>query len=283
MSRFWLFESGGTKTSVLCYDQGGTRESELPAFNPNREHQEFLNSLQDLDIISSDQVVFYGSGLADPENQRYVQDIFFRSFNVTPSVYHDLTGAARALLGEEQGIVMIAGTGAIAGWYNGREVVDRKGGHGYLIDDIGGGLELGKLVVSQWLNGRFSGELEKMIGQLAGATREHFTTHFYQNPQLALFSQMTELIGKNQEDPLVREMLQNYFDLFFRRHLSDLLKTYQRSEVYCCGSVAYYFQNAIREAFSRQGISVSKVIQKPAHELLAFHVRKGFSTENETI
>lgn len=83
-------------------------------------------------------------------------------------VVNDMRIAYRAAFEPQQGILVYAGTGSIACC----EVEDgrliRAGGHGYLIDDAGGGFWIGsyalRVTVRAWDEGRDPGPLAKEIG-----------------------------------------------------------------------------------------------------------------------
>src|SRR5690606_4513081 len=131
-------------------------------------YSEFQQALKTFNDFSNDPVVFfYGSGLGNDEKKDIVRSIFDFLDASQLRVYDDILGAARAAFNNNSGIICIMGTGGLAAYYNGKEIVKRRGGYGYLIDDLGGGFELGKRIIAGWLNGDLSeicaGELARVI------------------------------------------------------------------------------------------------------------------------
>ncbi|MDZ7775085.1 MAG: hypothetical protein U5L09_05450 [Bacteroidales bacterium] len=63
----------------------------------------------------------------------------------------DLTGAARAIFGDKEGITAILGTGANAGYYNGYSIIHQPKSLGFFLGDEGSGAYLGKQLLKAYL------------------------------------------------------------------------------------------------------------------------------------
>jgi glucosamine kinase len=149
MNPIYLFEAGGTKTTLLVHEDGKTEEIVLPACNPNRGTEAFEIILKTtIRIPENAAVYFYGAGMASEGNQALITNIFNDMYGVQPEIDTDILGGARAAFGNDDGFVAIMGTGGVGAYYDGEKIAIRRGGYGYLIDDYGGGLELGKILVS---------------------------------------------------------------------------------------------------------------------------------------
>ena len=135
MCDFYLFEAGATKTTLLKVLEERTEEVQLPAFNANRDFSEFKESLSELDLRNEIPVFFYGAGCAAEVNKEKVRNLFTEH---KIEVYDDILAAARAAYGQLNGIVCILGTGGLSAHFDGSKVIDRRGGYGYLLGDLGG-------------------------------------------------------------------------------------------------------------------------------------------------
>jgi len=271
MEPICLFEAGGTKTTLLIAVNDAVHKHELPGFNPNRYSPDFEQALIKLNLPAEAHVIFYGSGLATDSNKQTVEQLLAKKFNNPAEIYHDQLGAARAVWGNQEGLIGILGTGAFAAWYTGEKIVDRKGGHGYLIDDIGGGFELGKIVLSAWLNGDLPVEIQKAITTYVGIEPVNFTTVFYKSPDLKLVAGVARIIIQFLELEAVKSLLVRYFETYFSRHIQPILKNHTSTTLGLVGGIACAFEAYIRLAASKSGISELLVVENPADKLLAYH------------
>lgn len=267
-----LFEAGGTKTTLLIQEDGKSiAEHHLPGFNPNRYSANLEQSLIKLHLPEHARVFFYGSGLVSEQNKMKVREILKPVFSREVSVFDDQLGAGRAAYGNTSGIIGIMGTGAFAAWYDGTKIVDRKGGHGYLIDDIGGGFELGKLILSAWLNRDLPNEVDQAISAAVGVERDDFTTHFYSHPDLHLPARLALVIVPFSQNQYLDELLVNYFGLYFARHVKSLTAKYGDRQMTLVGGLANAFHTYISRAALSFGIDKITCVSKPAEKLLHFH------------
>ncbi|WP_070138292.1 hypothetical protein [Crocinitomix algicola] len=283
MSNLIVFDSGSTKTTVVKIEQGvkwnedSFSSQTLTGYNPNRDNSSFFNELSRLEIKKNDLVYFYGSGMASRSNQEHLRIFFANNFSCYAEINSDLLGAARACLGLKEGVVGILGTGGVVGFYNGTEIVNYKGGYGYLIDDIGGGYELGKIAVSYWLNGRFNHEVETQIADFLGTTKNSFIQNYYRaikneglEKNLKQLSELTKILCKHRGDVIIKELLTQYFELFYERHL----KGFKVDKLSLVGSIAANFNEEISHAFKKNGMKIERIIQYPGKDLLRYHFKQ---------
>lgn len=288
MAKLFLFESGSTKTTLLVSDAiidhgnpAKVQEFNLSGYNPNRNSLAFIEDLKTIDIRTNDQVYFYGSGLASTQRKDELKAIFSAQFQTEITVYDDILGAARALYKKESGIFAIMGTGGVVGYYNGESVTDRKGGYGYLIDDLGGGYELGKSVVSAWLNGDLPEALQNNIESLFQIKRENFTNIYYTdsslgyNPEgLKKIADTVKLITAYQKNETVSHLIEDYFAQFFKRHVLTICEKKGDFELKICGSLADVFCESIQKVAVKLELTIKKVLRYPALSLLDYHLQE---------
>jgi glucosamine kinase len=301
MNPIYLFEAGGTKTTLIvdpCKEASAFRSPKegdnfekamqsaigqladkpiiygLPGFNPNRYSEDFETALQaDVRIPKDARVFFYGSGLLEEANKQKVRDIFTRLYEIQVAVYDDVTGAARAGLGNKAGLVAIMGTGGGVAYFDGGKVVHRNGGYGYLIDDYGGGLELGKILLSAWLNGDLPAVLSAEIQAFVKVPRDQFIYRYYESKDLALLASVVKLLPAHLHIPAVNELVREYFITFFKRHAAPLKQKYQQDQLFVIGSIGVHFSEVIRNSAAALQLVITGFDDQPALALLAFHRR----------
>lgn len=275
MKTICLFEAGGTKTTLLIDQNGTIQNVELPGFNPNRYSADFEKQLAQIDLPKDPHLLFYGSGLVSEANKEVVRKILAERTGLRAEVYDDQLGAARAAYGDNPGLIGIMGTGAFAAWYNGKSLEDRKGGYGYLIDDIGGGFELGKVILSKWLNSDLPAAAEQAVAEHIKLTKEDFTTKFYKAPDLNLVAALPRIILEFISDKEIESMVTNYFNLFFERHVHPILSKHRTQNLTLVGGVAVSFQQTIQVSANKAGLKSLSVIGNPSMNLLEYHRQKG--------
>ncbi len=258
-------------------------ELELNGFNPNRPATTFEVQLKQLSILPNDTVFFYGSGLNSEKNKAQVRALFHTLFQVEVAVFDDVLGAARASFMHQSGIIGIMGTGAVAAFYDGSKIQSIKGGYGYLIDDVGGGYELGKVVISAWLNRSLPHQLSAQIQALVGCTRDEFIHNYYQHPDLgshasglALVASTVKLLTPFLSDKEVQHLLTDYFELYIKRHVLALCEETNARTIRLTGTIAANFEVILASILDKYGYELKGIVQFPATELWHFH----FHSEN---
>ena len=139
----WCLLSGGRKRKIMT--QGIS-----PYFLTAEQIVQVLRNelLPSLKNIQVDEVYYYGTGLANPENARILKKAIATVFTLaTIDARIDLLAAARAVCGNQKGVACILGTGSNSCYYNGKKIVKNSPGLGYVLGDEGSGAYLGSKVV----------------------------------------------------------------------------------------------------------------------------------------
>ena len=164
MKNFCVFEAGGTKTNLWVWENGTVKKYALAGYNPNREREPFVEALRDVgESLKEKDVYFYGAGLSSTQNIDYTTALLKNQGVSTIQLFGDLLGAARALLADANGVFGIMGTGGVTAYFKEGKICNRRGGHGFLIDDLGGGFDLGQGIMKLWLDGDLGIAVEQEI------------------------------------------------------------------------------------------------------------------------
>lgn len=273
MKNFYLFEAGATKTAVMYLKDGETHEITLPGFNPNIDNPSFRKALEsEMEVVDQAEIMFYGSGLATAENKDVVREMFGSYSPAKLYVYDDIIGAARAAFKSNPGIICIMGTGGLAAYYDGRDIAKRRGGYGYLIDDLGGGFELGKKFLAAWLNGDLSEDIQAVLSKETGKGAREYLSQIYESKDLKLISGILPIMAelKNQEE--VDLLVQDYFKLFISTNVLPLAQQNGLSTFSVVGSVATGFYSQLRAAAKHFDLQLEQCIQNPIQRLFEYHI-----------
>ncbi len=288
-----IADSGGTKTDwaivtkncqpVVVSTQG---------INPvHQSHEEIVKILHD-ELISSLEahseiqrlrsasiltpefpfaVYFYGSGVR-PELQPQMKSILHKLFpqSGVVEVNSDLLGAAHALCGHHEGIACILGTGANSCLYDGKSIIQHTPALGYILGDEGSGSALGKRFVHDLYCGRLSEKLKVIFEEETGLTLPEIINRVYRKPLANRFlASLSDFVGRHLNDEALRNVVVNNFIDFFNVHILP----YQRPElpVSFVGSVAWHYQDELREAAAAAHFQIGTVLKTPLADLVKYH------------
>jgi glucosamine kinase len=217
-------------------------------------------------------IYFYGTGCAAATNRALVKRAIKKIFpSSVIEVEHDLTGAARALCGKKKGIVSILGTGSNSGYYNGKKISRNSPGLGYVLGDEGSGAYLGKKVLQHYLYKTFDRDLHEKFYKKYRLVAADILDAVYKKPlpnryiaSFALF------LSENRGHFMIENIIEDGLTDFFTVHL----KRYPESgkiPVYFTGSVAFGFQDVLKEICNDLGWTEGKILAKPMQGLVAYH------------
>ena len=71
---------------------------------------------------------------------------------------------------------------------------------------------------------------------------------------------------------IVKEIIQNYFNSFFVRHVSPMCQQQVYRDINIVGSLAIHFYSLINNSATLHGLRITSCIDKPIHNLLKYHL-----------
>ncbi len=279
MTTLVLAESGSTKTDWrIIQDDKVISKARTSGINPYlQQDQDIENILQKEfpnrpDSGADTTVIFYGAGLGKPQNKSRLSAVLQRFFQTSDTrVLTDMFGAARALCGQEKGVVCILGTGSNSCFYDGETIADQHASLGYLAGDEGSGNHLGKKVLQYYAYKTFDTELSAAFEQDWGNDLGKILTELYSNPfPNRYLARFVKLLAENRGHFMVENILEDAFTAFFTKHVFKYRQTWQ-GPVHFAGSVAYQFRDVITDMCQTQEIELGRVVQAPMEDLVRFH------------
>lgn len=281
-----IADSGSSKTDWVLVEDGKVfGKFHTQGINPFHQddaaiqavlRDELLPQLSLVNIPSSavTDLFFYGSGLRDEQKplMRHVFESVF-SHSASPfcfSDFHfesDLLGAARALCGQQEGIACILGTGANSCLYDGERMIQNTPPLGYILGDEGSGAVLGKLFMNAIFKNPEFVAIRDAYLQDTGLTMPDIINKVYRQSLANRFLASTSsFIHRHLDFEPLRQLVIDNFRAFFQRNVVP----YQRYDlpVHAVGSIAYYYQNELKEAAEREGFKLGVVLRSPLEGLL---------------
>ncbi len=220
-------------------------------------------------------IYFYGTGCAAASNRAIVRKALKSLFpDASIEVEHDLTGAARALCGNGKGVVAILGTGSNSGYYNGKRIIHNSLGLGYVLGDEGSGAYLGKKVLQHYLYKTFDKDLNKNFEKDYQVSAADILNEVYKKPlpnrYIASFAMF---LKKNRGHFMIENIIEDGFSDFFSIHLLKYPES-GKVPIFFTGSVAFGFQDILKELCKTFGWPVGKFLARPMPGLIAYHNTK---------
>jgi N-acetylglucosamine kinase-like BadF-type ATPase len=276
-----IADSGSTKTEWCFLSEGRKKIIETQGASPYFLNEQQLIDMMQRELIpglksrTPEKVFFYGTGCAAAANRAMVKRAIRKIFpQAGIEVEHDLTGAARSLCGKNRGVVAILGTGSNSGYYNGKKIVRNSPGLGYVLGDEGSGAYLGKKVLQYFLYKTFDKELRENFNKKYQLDAAEILDAIYKRPlpnrYIAAF---TMFLSEHRGHYMIENIIEDGLWDFFLVHLSHYPESV-RTPIYFTGSVAFAFQDILKELCKTFGWRAGKFSAKPMEGLIAYHKNK---------
>jgi N-acetylglucosamine kinase-like BadF-type ATPase len=277
---FLIADSGSTKTEWALIDRGSlVKKIQTKGFNPYYYQKAgFVSDIKDklqkqVSFGQIKKVFYYGSGCSSERNCTLVEtslkEVFF---NAQIEIEHDLFAAGLALLGEGKGIACILGTGSNSCLWENKKIIANVPSLGYMLGDEGSGTHIGKLL----LKGILLGEAGTRLAQDFYAAYDlDFTKsldRIYRKPDPNLFyASLSPFVKKNIDKPFCKAVVKQSFSEFVLHYLSKY-KAYQSLPVSFSGSVAFHFQDILKEVVAEHQMTLGHILPHPMEGLVAYHL-----------
>jgi N-acetylglucosamine kinase-like BadF-type ATPase len=273
-----IADSGSTKTDWCLL-----KNKKAIPFSSQGMSPYFVNDIQVEKIIRTevfpflkknpvDEIYFYGTGCKNPANLKMFHKVFHDIFPHAKShVDNDLSGAAKALCGNEKGIACILGTGANSCYYNGKRIVKNSPGLGYVLGDEGSGAYLGKKVIQHFLYNIYDEELREKFNMKFKTTDSEILEAIYKKPlpnrYLASFA---IFLAENRGHYMIENMIEDGINDFFYTHIISLSES-EKYPIHFTGGIAFGFKDVVVQLCKNYGLQQGSILRSPMEGLVRYH------------
>jgi glucosamine kinase len=276
-----IADSGSTKCEWCFISNGRKQLLETQGASPYFLNESQLVAMMQKELLpglkkkTPTHIYFYGTGTAAPANRAMVRRAINKVFpRAKVEVQHDLTGAARALCGKNKGIVAILGTGSNSGYYNGKKIMRNSPGLGYVLGDEGSGAYLGKKVLQYYLYKTFDAELNAAFIKKYQVVAADILDAVYKKPLPNRYiAGYTLFLAENRGHYMIENIIEDGLLDFLSVHLAHYPES-GKMPLYFTGSVAFGFQDVLKELCKIFGWRAGKFLAKPMEGLIAYHKTK---------
>jgi glucosamine kinase len=279
MSNLLIADSGSTKADWCLLENGKKKKTIVtqgisPYFLLDHQIVDILNSelLKKLKGHPVDEIHYYGTGCASPDNVRLVKGALRQVFPKTAvRVNHDLLGAARALCGRQRGVACILGTGSNSCYYNGRRIVKNSPGIGFILGDEGSGADMGKKVVQHYLYDTFDADLMDRFNAKYDTTAFDILAAVYKEPLPNRYlAGYAGFLAENRGHFMIENIIEDSFSSFVFNHVYKYRESWTLP-IHFVGSVAYGFRDMLKSVCAGFELQIGTIMKQPMDGLIRYH------------
>lgn len=276
-----IIDCGSTKADWVILKGDDVVESfTTDGFNPNYTDKDTISSIILNEpsykpyVHNITNVIFYGSGCGNIENCNFLKDILSSIFICSKvEVTHDMMAACHAVSGNKNGIVCILGTGSNSCLYDGKQIVDKTVSLGYMLGDEGSGSHLGKTLLRDYFYGNIPKELAEKFKKEYRIELRTFVDNVYHKSHCSKYlASFSRYISENIGHDYMKSVCHKCFNEFINCHITRYENFYEY-EISFVGSIAYYFQDILKECLEDRGLKLGKVLKSPIEGLIKYHRR----------
>lgn len=217
-----------------------------------------------------DNVFFYGSGCANEQKNKIVEQCLVAQFKTPCTVNSNLLGAARGLLVRSSGLACILGTGSNSCYYDGENITRTVRPLGFVLGDEGSKAYLGKALVANVLKELAPQHICEAFYKKFNVSTDQIMDSIYTEslPSLTL-AEYSSLLADLIDDPYVHRLLYDAFMAFFTRNISRY--DYRNEPISFVGSAAVAYSGILHEAANDFGASIRDIRPDSMPGLVEFH------------
>ena len=280
---FIVVDSGSSKTDwVLVNDQKEMLQCKTRGLNPSYYSQDQLEGFMQDELtdnwraLNVQNLFFYGTGCSGEERTTKMFSALRQVFTnvVSIEVNHDLFGAGRACLKDKEGLIGILGTGSSIGYFDGKKTESILPSLGYLLGDEGGGVDLGKTLLIRYLYKELSPFLMKAFEEKFKLSPQEIIVNVNKSEAPhRLIASFSPFLFEHKEDAEINQIIKGCFHSFFNQHVCKY-NNHQNVSLNFVGSIAYVYQEFIKEVAEGYKVKIGNILQAPIDELLNYHLEQ---------
>ena len=270
-----IIDAGSTKMGWILMEGHEVKAHFVTkGFNPNySDRQCLVETCHGASLPNEIQTIYYyGTGCGNELNCQTIKEVFQSRFpHAEIHVTHDLMAACHAALGHESGIACILGTGSNACLYDGERITERAVSLGYLVGDEGSGKHIGSEVVRAYFYGFMPDDLRLQFDAVYHLELKDFIGHLYhEGPPSRYLATFARFAGEYQSHPFICDLVKGCFKSFIEAFVLRF-ENANMMKVSFVGSVAFHFQNILRESLASYGLALGEVMSSPAEGLIRYY------------
>ena len=272
-----IADSGSTKVDWAFLSKGKpVRRAKTSGINPAQLEDDGIVSILRDNLLPLfpvvEHVYFFGAGIVgNAMNERLLR--CFQSVwpMATCDFASDIQASAIALFGNARGIACILGTGSNSAVVDNAQIVSNVPGGGFVLGDEGGGVWIGKMLLSDYIKKVMPSRLREEFEQEYSLSYPMIVSRVYKEEKPAAYiAGLSRFASSRLDNSYIRDLVCKGFEEFLFRNVMRY-DGYESLEVGFVGSIAYYYESLLREVAEQKGIRVGKIIKAPIDSLIEYY------------
>ena len=145
---------------------------------------------------------------------------------------------------------------------------------GFILGDEGSGSVLGRKLLGDFLKGIMPENIAEKFRIRFPLSYAEFMEGVYKKEKPNKFlAQFVPFIYENIEDIYCSQLIENSFDEFIRRNIFSY-SGFREQPVCFVGSVAFFFQEQLKNVLAKNKLQLKTVLQEPLNGLIQYHTEK---------
>jgi N-acetylglucosamine kinase-like BadF-type ATPase len=141
--------------------------------------------------------------------------------------------------------------------------------------DEGSGNWLGRQLIKGFMNETLPENLRKKFTIKYDADRNNLLEKVYRQKQPAIYlSSFAEFFIEHQHDQYLTNVIKTGFNKLINTYLLPLHKQHPQAPLHFEGSVAFTFQDHLRDEAALAGLQITSIIKEPINNLLTYYSNK---------
>jgi len=277
-----IADSGSTKCDwQVVEDKKKTLYTTTKGINPFFHNEDtieiFIRDNKELTELAEDvsHVFIYCAGGSNAEMIKIVEGGLKKVFkNASLMVDHDLVGAALSNFNGKPAITCILGTGSNSIAFDGENMTEIVPALAYILGDEGSGSYFGKRLLSDYLYHFLPTEINTYLKDKLKLTKDEILENVYMKPYANVYlASFMKTIHKFKDNSYMHDVLVEGMHKFLRIHVA-CFENYTEMPVNFIGSVAFHFQDELKEAADKLNIKIGSICKKPIDGLVEYHLKQ---------
>lgn len=280
-----IVDSGSTKSNWVFVDQSkNVTNFKTVGINPFYQSSEDIYETLQKELISHldptkkiEEVFFYGAGCEAIEQREQVGRALKKAFPQSAVlVDHDLMAACRALLGNEEGIACISGTGSNTCHFDGEVILRNVHSLGLFMGDEGSGGFLGKILARDYIRESMPAQVRRKFEEFTTDRIPQIMDKVYTKPYPSRYlASLAPFVVYNQDEQYLQELAYENFDLLFQNCVTKY-EGYQNLPIRFVGSIAEHLRGILDAVAAKHGAKIDRVVGDPIPALTDYHFQKAY-------
>ena len=277
-----LIDSGSTKADFIFIDENKNKVLQThtkgfnPLFNTSDEISQALREKSEINQLASKvkEVHFFGAGCSSNELNNIIKQGFQWVFsNAKCTINSDLLAACYAVYKNAPTLVGILGTGSNACYFEGTAPMKETPSLGFVLGDEGSGNHIGRELVRAYYTKKLPASMTEKFDMKFGLSLTELLNQVYRKSKPnAYLAKFNEFAFEHKENPYIRNLLRSCFQDYFTYQIAPYA-AYGCKEIGFVGSIAYLYQDIVKEVATEFGFSIHKFVQKPIDELVDYYLK----------